>query len=346
MPEKTFNKLWQGNGVSIDKKTKINVIDYDAKRFQEKQVKQVEECFHFKNTSTVSWIDVTGIDQTEVIKEIDENFGLHPLVLEEIKNLNQRPRIEDFGNYIYIAMKMLDHHAKTNRITSDQISIILGKNFVITFQTGRIKDVFEPVREKIRKDKGKIRKMGADYLVYRLVDRIVDNYFNILEILGYKIEFLEEQLVAKPDVKTLHILHEMKKEIVNIRKAIWPLREVISNLERGESSLVKKATRVYLRDVYYHMMQLIDNIETSRDMLSEMVDIYLSSISNKTNEIMKVLTIIATIFMPLTFIAGMYGMNFKYFPEINWRYGYLFFWIIVITVAIVMITYFKRKKWV
>ncbi len=344
MPKKYINN--QNSNTSLNNETKISVIDYDARNFQEKEVKRIEECFQFKHTPSVSWINVSGINQTEVIKQLDEHFGLHPLVLEDIKNLEQRPKIEDFGNCIYIAIRALHCNETTKEIGYEQISIILGKNFVITFQTGKQKDIFEPIREKIRKNKGKIRKMQADYLIYRIIDGVIENYFDILENFGYEIEFLEEQLVSNPNINTLQMLHSLKKEMIQIRKSVWPLREITSSLERGESKLVKKETRVYLRDAYYHTIQLIDNIETSREILSEMIDVYLSSINNRTNEIMKVLTIIATIFMPLTFLTGLYGMNFKYFPEIYWHYGYFLFWFIVIVLVISMLFYFKRKKWV
>ena len=218
---------------SLNNETKVRVIDYDTKKFQEKEVKKIEECFHFKHTPSVSWIDVSGINQTEVIGQLDEYFGLHPLVLEDIKNLEQRPKIEDFGNYIYMAIRALHCNETTKEICSEQISIILGKNFVITFQTGKQKDIFEFIREKIRKNKGKIRKMQADYLVYRIIDRIIENYFDILENFGYEIESLEEQLVSSPDVKTLQLLHNLKKEMIQIRRSVWPLREIISSLERG-----------------------------------------------------------------------------------------------------------------
>lgn len=348
MPKKKsakFNLSSELPAVSFSGDTKIKIIDYDASKFQEKEVEKIEECFPFKETLSVSWINVTGIDQTEVIKQLDDYFGLHPLVLEDIQNLEQRPRMEDFGNYLYLALKILNYDEKKEEINSWQISIILAKNFVITFQPGKETDIFEPIREKIRKNKGKIRKMGTDYLAYRIADAIVDRYFDILEALGDKVEFLEEELVSNPSTKTLQTLHELKKEIVQIRKSVWPLREIINSLERGESSLIKKTTRVYLRDVYYHTVQLIDNIETSRDMLSEMIDIYLSSMSNKLNEIMKVLTIIATIFMPLTFLVGLYGMNFKFMPELSWHFGYPMVLGIIILIAVLMLIYFKRKRW-
>jgi magnesium transporter len=331
--------------ISFNGETKVRILDYDSSQFQEKEVKRIEECFSFKDTKTVSWIDVKGINQTEVIKQLDDSFGLHPLVLEDIKNLEQRPRMEDFGNYIYISLKILNYQEEVQNIESEQISIILGKNFVITFQQGKDGDIFETIRDRIRNNKGKIRKMGTDYLVYRIINEVVDSYFYILEKIGEKVEGLGEEVMSNPSPETLHLIHNIKRETLQIRKAVWPLREILNNLERGESSLVKKSTCIYLRDAYNHTIQIVDNIETTRDMLSEMMDIYLSSINNKINEVMKVLTIIATIFMPLTFFAGVYGMNFKHFPEISWQYGYPLFWLIVAITVVSMLIYFKRKKW-
>ena len=249
-----------------------------------------------------------------------------------------------YGNYIYIVLKMLDQSNKSNEIVTEQISLILGPNFVFSFQEREGK-VFDPVRERIRTGKGRIRKMGADYLAYALLDSTVDNYFIILEKLGEKIEFLEDKLIARPTPDTLQAIHHLKRELIFLRKAVWPLREVLGNLERGELSLFKQTTRIYLRDVYDHTIQVIDTIETFRDMVSGMLDIYLSSVSNRLNSVMKVLTIIATIFMPLTFIAGIYGMNFKHMPELEWRWSYPVFWLVLVLIGVSMLIYFKKKKW-
>jgi magnesium transporter len=232
----------------------------------------------------------------------------------------------------------------SNEIVTEQISLILGPNFVISFQEKK-GTVFNPIRERIRNDKGRIRKMGSDYLAYSLLDLIVDNYFIIMEKLGEKIEFLEEEVVTHPTPETLQTIHHLKREMIFLRKGVWPLREVVSGLERGESSLIKESTRIYLRDVYDHTIQTIDTIETYRDMVSGMLDIYLSSISNRLNAVMKVLTIIATIFMPLTFLAGIYGMNFKYMPELTWKWGYPVLCLIMIGIGIFMLAYFKKKNW-
>jgi magnesium transporter len=323
---------------------KITIMDYDETHFQEKEIKTIEECFLFKDTPTVTWINIDSLHQVEILEKLGECYGFHPLVLEDILNTDQRPKMEDYGEYLYIVLRILNYNDKSGEIESEQISLILGPNFIISFQE-KEGTVFNPVRERIRNGKGRIRKMGPDYLAYALLDVIVDNYFVIMEKLGEKIEFLEEELVTQPGPETLQTIHHLKREMIFFRKAVWPLREVIGSLERGESPLVKGTSRVYLRDVYDHTIQVIDTIETFRDMVSGMLDIYLSSISNRLNAVMKVLTIIATIFMPLTFIAGIYGMNFKYMPELEWRWGYLMFWLIMIGIGAFMLIYFKKKRW-
>lgn len=331
-----------------EKKTetvKIKIIDYDEVHFQEKEAKTVEECFPFKDKPTVTWINIDGLHQVDVIEKIGKNFEFHPLLLEDILNTEQRPKMEDFDNYIFIVLKMLYYEEKADEIKPEQISLIFGRNFVISFQE-REGDIFNSVRERIRNGKGRIKKMGADYLAYSLMDTIVDNYFIILEKLGERIEDLEEELIANPAPKTAKTIHNLKREMIFLRKSVWPLREVISGLERCGSSLIQESTRIYLRDVYDHTIQVIDSIETFRDMLSSMIDIYLSSISNRMNEVIKMLTIIATIFIPLTFIAGVYGMNFKYMPELEWRWGYPVIWSVMLTIGILMLIYFKRKKWI
>jgi magnesium transporter len=330
-----------------EKKTdtpKITVMDYDEAHFQEKEIKTIEECFLFKDKPTVTWINIDGLHQVEILEKLGECYGLHPLVLEDILNTDQRPKMEDYGEYLYIVLRMLNYNDKSSEIESEQISLVLGPNFVFSFQE-REGDTFNPIRDRIRNSKGRIRKMGADHLAYTLLDSIIDNYFIILEKLGEKIEFLEEEVVTRPTPETLQTIHHLKREMIFLRKGVWPLREVISGLERGESSLIKESTRIYLRDVYDHTIQTIDTIETYRDMVSGMLDIYLSSISNRLNAVMKVLTIIATIFMPLTFIAGIYGMNFKYMPELEWRWGYPAIWFAVVLISVSMLIYFKRKRW-
>ena len=264
------------------------------------------------------WTDFTRVRSS---RSWGSATDFHPLVLEDILNTDQRPKMEEYGDYLYIVLKMLHDKGKGNQIEAEQVSLVLGPNFVFSFQESG-GDVFDQIRERLRTGKGRLRKMGADYLAYTLVDAIVDYYFVILEKLGERIELLEEELVAHPRTETLKEIHTLKREMIFLRKAVWPLREVISGLQRGESPLVQKTTGIYLRDVYDHTIQVIDTIETFRDMLSGVLDIYLSSVSNRLNPVMKVLTIIATVFMPLTFLAGVYGMNFKYMPELEWRWGY------------------------
>jgi len=326
------------------KDLKITLIDYDEVHFQEREIEKIEECFVFKDRQTVTWINVDGLHQVEILEKLGECYGFHPLMLEDILNTDQRPKMEDYGDYIYIVLKRLSQSNKNNGTMTEQISLIMGSNFVISFQETE-GDIFDPIRERIRNDKGRIRKMTADYLAYSLLDSIVDNYFIIMEKLGEKIEFLEEELVTRPTTETLKTIHQLKREMIFLRRAVWPLREVVSGLERGESLLMKESTRIYLRDVYDHTIQVIDTIETFRDMVSGMLDIYLSSISNRLNAVMKVLTIIATIFMPLTFIAGIYGMNFKYMPELEWYWGYPALWLVVVLVGVSMLIYFKKKRW-
>lgn len=323
---------------------KITIMDYDEAHFEEKEIKTIEECFLFKDKPTVTWINIDGLHEVEILEKLGECYGLHPLVLEDILNTDQRPKMEDYGEYLYIVLRMLNYNDKSSEIESEQISLVLGPNFVFSFQE-REGDTFNPIRDRIRNGKGRIRKMGADHLAYTLLDSIIDNYFIILEKLGEKIEFLEEEVVTHPTPKTLQTVHHLKREMIFLRKGVWLLREVISGLERGESALIKESTRIYLRDVYDHTIQTIDTIETYRDMVSGMLDIYLSSISNRLNAVMKVLTIIATIFMPLTFLAGIYGMNFKYMPELEWRWGYPVIWVIMVGIGVSMLLYFRKKKW-
>ncbi|HUU52612.1 MAG TPA: magnesium/cobalt transporter CorA [Candidatus Heimdallarchaeota archaeon] len=331
-------------GEKKEEAARVTVIDYDEEHFQEKEISHVDECFGLKDSPSVSWINVDGIHDGEVINAFSENFGLHPLVVEDILHTGQRPKIEDYGEYIFIVFTMLQYDEERRDIIGEQVSLILSDHFVLSFQE-RPGDIFDLIRERIRNGKGRIRKMGTDYLAYSLVDAVVDHYFVILEKTGERIEELEESLTTNAKPETMQEIHRLKREMLYLRKSIWPLRESISGLEKSESVLIKKSTLKYLRDVYDHTIQIIDTVETFRDMLSGMHDIYLSSISNRMNEIMKVLTIIATIFIPLTFVAGIYGMNFKFMPELDWRWGYPALWLVVVTIVVIMIIFFKRKKW-
>jgi len=331
-------------GEKRTEKVTIRIIDYDETRLQEKEARTVEDCFPYKEKPTVTWINIDGIHQVEIVETIGRHFGVHSLVLEDLLNTGQRPKMDNYGNYLFIVLKMIYCNGKGSEIAAEQISLILGSNFVISFQEAE-GDVFNPVRERIRSGTGRIRKMGADYLAYTLMDAIVDNYFAVLERLGEQIELLQEELIADPGPETLQAINHLKREMIFLRKSVWPLREVVNGLERGESALIKAETGIFLRDLYDHTIQIMDSIETCRDMLSGMLDIYLSSISNRMNSVMKVLTIIATIFIPLTFIVGVYGMNFKYMPELEWHWSYPLVLLLMAVIAVSMLMYFRRKKW-
>jgi magnesium transporter len=331
-------------GEKSDREIKITVIDYSEALYEEKEIKALKECFYHTDPSIISWINVEGLHEIEVIQRVGECEGLHPLVLEDILNTDQRPKLEDFGEYLYIVLKMLRKGEGTD-IATEQVSLILGVNFVISFQEGIKGDVFDPIRERIRNGKGKLRSMGADYLAYSLMDAIVDNYFVVLEVTEERIELLEEEVMVSPSAETVRKLHKLKRDMIFLRKSVWPLREVLAAMTRRESKLISDQVALYLRDVYDHVIQVIDIIEVSRDILSGMLDIYLSSMSNRLNEVMKFLTMIGTIFMPLTFLVGVYGMNFKYLPELEWHYGYCAVWIFMVALSVAMILYFKRKRW-
>ncbi|MBN2543633.1 magnesium/cobalt transporter CorA [bacterium] len=330
-----------------DKKSEragLTLIDYDENNIVEKEIETIDKCALCKDKDTVTWLNIDGLHQEDVIERAGVIFDFHSLLLEDVLNTDQRPKMEEYDNYIFIIIKMLYYDENTGLIRIEQVSIVFGPNYVVTFQ--EIKgDVFNAVRERIRNGKGRIRKLGSDYLAYALVDAVVDHYFIILEKIGDKIEELEQALVDNPTQETSRSIHSLKREMIFLRKSIWPLREVISGLERTESPIIKKDTLLFLRDVYDHTIQIIDTVETYRDMVSGMLDTYLSSISNRMNEVMKVLTIIATIFIPLTFIAGVYGMNFRYMPELQWKLSYPIVLLVMIFIGITMIIYFKRKKW-
>jgi magnesium transporter len=280
----------------------------------------------------------------DIIEKVGQHFDIHPLTLEDVVSTGQRPKVEDFENYLFVVLKMLSFDESTGHISSEQISLILGKHYLFSFQE-QAGDVFDQVRQRIRQAKGRIRRSGCDYLAYALTDAVVDHYFGVLEKLGEKIEDLEEELLKEPTLKTLQTIHSLKREILYFRKQVWPLREVLSALVKDQSNLIEDMTQVFLRDVYDHTIQVIDTIESLRDVLSGLQDLYLSTISNRMNEVMKVLTMMATIFIPLTFIAGIYGMNFEYMPELKWKWSYPVLWGVLVAIFVSMLIWFKRKRW-
>jgi magnesium transporter len=331
------------HGEEQTERVKITLIEYNETEFVEKDFYDLSQCLDNVDGKLVKWINVDGVHQTELIEAIGKRFNIHPLTLEDIVNTSQRAKFEDYENYVVSIMKMIDY--KNNELISEQLTVVLMEGLVISFQEPNGGDAFDLIRMRIRQGKGRIRKMGADYLAYALMDAVVDCYFNVLEKIGDKIEVLEEELIVEPGKATIEQLHYMKREMIFVRKAVWPVRELISNMQRSESELIQPTTDIYLRDVHDHTVRVIDTVETYRDLLSGMMDIYLSSVSNKMNEVMKILTIITTIFVPVTFIAGVYGMNFDYMPELHSKWGYPAVWILMLLIIISLVIYFKRKKW-
>ncbi|MBN1893049.1 magnesium/cobalt transporter CorA [bacterium] len=333
-------------GEKKTEKVHIHYFDYNENQYVEKDAETVEECFPYRDKPSVTWINIDGLDNLEILQKIGDHFGVHPLVREDIVNTEQRPKLEDFGDYLLIVLKMLTLPNEAREIDVEQVSLLVGKNFVISFQERDDGDVFSVIRDRIRKNQGVIRKMGPDFLAYALIDAIVDHYFIILEISGEQLEGMEDTLIQDPSPEILQKLYALKRRLLFLRKSVWPLREVLGNLSREDAQMVKKHSRVYFKDINDHTVQILDNVETLRDMTAGLIDIYLSSISAKLNEVMKVLTIISTIFIPLSFIAGIYGMNFHFMPELNWHYGYAIVWVLMILVVMAMLFFFRKKKWI
>jgi len=324
-------------------KVRLSVIDYDQNRLTERDDIPPDQLGTLKETATVSWINVEGISDPNVIEEIGKRFGLHPLLLEDILSPRQRPKMENYESYIFLVLKML-YVEKGGEIRSEQVSFVLGPHYVISFLEDP-GDIFDPVRDRIRGQRGRIRQMGPDYLLYALTDAIVDHYFIVLECLEERIEKLEEEVFTNPTPATIQAIQRLKTQLLYLRKSVWPLREALSGLLREECQLLSDKTEFFFRDVYDHTIQVIDTLESLRDTVSGLLDIYLSSLSHRLNEVMKVLTIIATIFIPLTFIAGVYGMNFKFMPELNVPWAYPLIWAVMVGIAGVMLLFFRRRGW-
>lgn len=325
-------------------KATISIINYDPESLVEKELSAIEEAYPHKDSPPVTWININGLHDVDIIGKIGQHFDIHPLTLEDVVNTAQRPKAEDFDNYLYMVFKMLSFDDAAGHIRSEQISLVLGEHFLLSFQEQN-GGGFDPVRQRIRRAKGRIRQSGSDYLAYALMDAVVDHYYLLLEKLGEKIENLEEALLDNPSPETLQTIHGLKREMIYFRKQVWPLREVLNSLLKDQSKLIAQTTQVFLRDVYDHAIQVIDTIESLRDVLSGLQDFYLSTISNRMNEVMKVLTVMATIFIPLTFIAGIYGMNFEFMPELKWKWSYPLLWVVLVAIFGIMIFWFKRKKW-
>jgi magnesium transporter len=324
---------------------RISLIKYDQEDVKIFENIFPDECQRHTVSRGISWINVTGIHDLKIVETLGGIFDIHPLVLEDIVHAGQRPKVEDHDRYLFIVLKMLMYEQERGQVLAEQVSLIVGENHVISFQETPA-DVFDPVRQRIFNGKGrKMRTSGSDYLAYALMDAIVDQYFTILEYYGEKVEALQDEVLASPTPSTLETIQGGKRDMIFLRRSVWPLREALATMERGGSSLITQEVVLYIRDVYDHAIQVMDGIEAFRDMLAGTLDIYLSSVSNKMNEVMKVLTIIATIFIPLTFIAGIYGMNFEKMPELKWWWGYPAVMLVMLGLGLAMLLMFKRKLW-
>lgn len=323
----------------------LSVIDYDGEHLKEYTPAAAKDIFPLRDSPAISWINIDGVHDTELIKQIGEHFQIHPLILEDIASIGQRPKIEDHADHLYIVVKMLYYDEETRVLRSEQVSLVVGPRYVISFQEDP-GDVFEPVRNRLRAGSGRIRRRGSDYLAYALLDVIVDHYFVVLEAISELTEDLEDAVIENPDSEVQHAINDLRRELIFMRRAVWPVRELFFSIERSDSPLLSTETRPFLRDTYDHAVHCLDIIESLRDVLTGLHDLYMSNLSNRLNEVMKVLTIIGTIFIPLTFIAGVYGMNFEYMPELEMRYAYPTVMAVMLAVALALLLYFRRRKWI
>ena len=325
--------------------SQLNLISYNLTELKEAKGITLAECLPQSLTNGVTWVNVVGLQNIDLIKEIGQHYCLHPLVMEDILNTAQRSKVEEFDQYVFVVLKLVNWNPAKNLFNTQQISMVFGTNFLLSFLEEPY-DGVTAIAERIRHCQGRIREHNADYLAYTLIDSVIDQYFVVLEGIGEQIENTEETIMKTPTREKANIIYRLKRQMIMFRKAVWPAREVVNNLLRTNEALISAPTLPYLRDVYDHTVQVIDTIETYRDMLGGILDIYLSSLTNRINEVMKVLTIIATIFIPLTFIASLYGMNFVDMPELHWRYGYPAVLGVMAINAILMMIYFRKKKWI
>lgn len=337
-------------GVERSDPVTIDVIQYDETKLMEFRAKSIDEVVISPDAAEVVWVNIEGVHNIDIIEKVGKKFGLHPLILEDIVNTNKRPKFDDMGDYIVAMLKMLYIPPSRSEILTEQVSLVIGKNYVISFQEVA-GDVFEPIRERIRKTVPRNRFLGTDYLAHALIDAVVDHYFIVLEHVGDKLESVQNLLVNNPRPSSLNEIYAMKRQLIELRRSIWPLREVLGSFERSDSPLIHDYTRIYVRDLYEHVIQVADSVETNREMVSGLLEIYLTSLSNRTNEIMRLLTVISTIFIPLTFLVGVYGMNFDTsagplnMPELGYKYGYVMFWAVTLIIVGGLIWFFKRNKW-
>lgn len=330
------------NGKLTTERVKITLIEYNENEYHEKEFFDLSDCMAFVKPGMVKWLNVEGIHRTELIETIGKHYDIHPLTQEDIVHVDQRPKFEEYENYAYAIMKMIhfDGH-----VHAEQLSLLLVGDTVISFQEPFGGDAFDVIRNRLRQAKGRVRKLGADYLFYCLIDAVVDSYFTIVEKIGDAVEDIEEEIMNNESKDSLKKLYELKRELIFLRKQVWPMRDMINNMIRSETDFISENTQIFVRDLLDHSTRIIDTVETYRDLLSGIMDVYLSNTSNRMNEVMKVLTIISTIFIPATFVVGVYGMNFDYMPELKTKYGYFIVWAIMIAIMVGQLAYFKRKKW-
>ncbi len=336
----TISYIWKKR----ENRVKINLINYNETVYNEQKLATINDVAVFDKEKSTKWINVTWVHNEKIIDEIGAHYGIHPLVLEDIANTTLRPKIEEYDNYLFIIIKIIYFSNETHEFEIDQLSLIIWNDYVISFQEAD-NNVFKWIVERISNKKGKICRLWSDYLMYAIIDAVVDQYFFAIEQVSEKMEELEDELMLSADKKLLNKIYSIKKEIVYLKKSIWPLREVISYIQHSENKIIKKNTSIFIRDVYNHTIQVIETVETFRDLTSWMLELYLSSVSNKMNEIMKVLTIFSAIFIPLTFLAWVYGMNFQYMPELSMKWTYPAWWGFCIFLTILMLVAFKKKKW-
>lgn len=325
--------------------SQLILIDYDPKHVVRKFNITPSECEDYLASDSASWLDIQGLGSEPILKQIGQIFKLHPLLLEDVVNVPQRPKVEDYNKQLIIIVHLVEPKTEEDGFKSEQVSFVLGRNYLLTFQEESNHDCFNPVRNRLKNNKGKIRTSGVDYLTYLLLDTIIDSFFPVLEDYGERIEELENEVVFNPSHRTLEKIYKIRRELLALRRAIWPQQSVIMTLMRSGSNLISSDVEIYFRDCYDHVIQLLDIVESYRELSSSLMDVYLSSMSNQMNEIMKVLTIISSIFIPLSFIAGVYGMNFEYIPELNWKWGYFICLGVMATVALGLMTFFWRSGW-
>ena len=331
-------------GEVMETEVRITIVDYNKDVIEEQTVESIEQILQCREKDTVTWVNIEGLGNIELVGAIGEAFNIHPLVLEDILNTHQRPKLEEYDDYLYCVLKGISLAENGFSVEYEQISMLILNDFVFTFKEKQ-DELFEPVRRRLRSSKGHFRSQGADYLAYVILDTIVDSYFTLQDSLDDIVDSVEEELLTEPTPKTLGTIQSVKRELIIIRRTISPLREMLNAILRSESTLIEEKSLIYFRDISDHVLRISESIESSRDMIAGLLDIYITTISNKMNEIMKVLTVFASIFIPLTFIAGIYGMNFEYMPELKWKWAYPALWMAFIAIPVILLVYFKKKKW-